>query len=60
MLITAKVEDDRVSAAEACESLTKVAIRSNPDKYFQVKANLSSAEKDKLVAFLKQHIDVFT
>ena len=54
MLITAEADDDKVGAAKAYESLTKVAIRS-----FQVGVHLSPAEKDELVAFLKQHIDVF-
>ncbi|XP_075633338.1 uncharacterized protein LOC142605785 [Castanea sativa] len=35
MFIVAEIEDDRVRVAEAYESLTKVAIRSNPKKYFQ-------------------------
>jgi len=53
MLIAAEARDDRVGAAEACESLTKVAIGSNPDKYFHVGAHLSPAKKDEFVAFLK-------
>ena len=59
MLIAAEAGDDRVGVAEACESLTKVAIGSNPDKYFHVGAHLSPAERVELVAFFKQHIDVF-
>ena len=59
MLIAAEAEDERVGVAEACESLTKVAIGSNLNKYFQVRADLSLAKRDELVAFLKQHIDVF-
>ena len=55
----AEAEDDRVEVAKACESLTKVAIGSNPDKYFQIGAYLSLAERDELVAFLKRHIDIF-
>ena len=48
MLITAEANDDKVGAAKAYESLTKVAISS-----FQVGVHLSLAEKDELVAFLK-------
>ena len=47
MLTVAKVEDNRVGAAEACESLTKVATRRNPDKYFQVGTHLSPVERDE-------------
>ena len=43
----------------ARESLIKVAIGGNFDKYFQLGAHLSLAKRDELVAFLKQHIDVF-
>jgi len=53
MLIAVDAEDDRVGVLEAYESLAKVAIESNLDKYFQVEAHLSPAERDKLVAFLK-------
>ena len=59
MLIATKAEDNKVGVAEAYESLTKMAIRSSPEKYFQVRAHLSPAERDELVAFLEQHIDVF-
>ena len=55
MLITAEADDDKVGAAKAYESFTKVAIGS-----FQVGVHLSPTEKDELVAFLKQHIDVFS
>ena len=53
MLIAAEAEDDKVEGAKAFESLTKVAIGSNLDEYFQVKVHLSLAKRDELVAFLK-------
>ena len=53
MLITAEADDDKVGAAKAYESLTKVAIRS-----FQVGVHLSPVEKDELVAFLKDRKSV--
>ena len=53
MLIAAEAEDDKVGATKAFESLTKVAIGSNLDKYFQVSVHLSLAKRDELVAFLK-------
>ena len=59
MLISAEAEDGRVGVTKACESLIKVAIDVNPNKYFQLGAHLSLVERDELVAFLKQHIDVF-
>ena len=60
MLIVAEAEDNKVGVTEACESLTKMAIRSSPDKYFQARTHLSPVERDELVAFLEQHIDVFS
>ena len=59
MLISIEAEDDRVEAAKAYESLIIMAIGGNSNKYFQLGAHLSPAERDKLMAFLKQHIDVF-
>ena len=53
MLIVVEAKDDTVGAAKACESLIKVVIGSNLDKYFHVGAHLSPAKKDEFVAFLK-------
>ena len=53
MFFAVEAEDNRVGAVEACESLTKMAIGSNPEKYFQVGAHLSPVERDELVPFLK-------
>lgn len=42
-----------------CEELEKVNVRSNEDKYFQVKTQLPLAEKEELLVFLRDNLDVF-
>ena len=42
-----------------CEDLEKFPIGNDPDKFFQVGAQLPSREKEELVVFLKNNIDVF-
>ena len=42
-----------------CEDLEKFAVSDNPEKFFQVGAQLSPQEKEELVEFLKRNIDVF-
>ena len=42
-----------------CEDLEKFPIGDDPDKFFQVGAQLPSQEKEKLIVFLKNNIDVF-
>ena len=43
-----------------CEELEKIIIDANDDKYFQVGVQLPPWEKEELVTFLKENIDVFT
>nr|POF23511.1 transposon ty3-i gag-pol polyprotein [Quercus suber] len=42
-----------------CEDLTKVTIRDNPEKFFQVGSELPLPEREELVEFLKKYLDVF-
>ena len=44
---------------EKCEKLEKVAIKGDPEKFFQVGAQLPPREKEELLAFLLKNIDVF-
>ena len=42
-----------------CEDLEKFAIGDDPEKFFQVRAQLPPWEKEELVEFLKRNVDVF-
>ena len=42
-----------------CEDLVKITIGDDPKKFFQVGSELPQQEKEELVEFLKQNIDVF-
>ena len=50
--------DIRIDEAK-CEDLEKVIIGDDSKKIFQVRAQLSPQEKEKLVEFLKRNVDVF-
>ena len=43
-----------------CEDLVKVTIGDDPEKFFQIGSQLPQQEREELVEFLKQNIDVFT
>ena len=43
-----------------CEDLVKITIEDDPEKFFQVGSQLPHQEREELVKFLKQNIDVFT
>ena len=48
------------SAEEAkCEDLEKIVVGDNPEKFFQVGAQLPPQEKEELIEFLRRNIDVF-
>ena len=48
------------SAEEAkCEDLENVVIGDDPEKFFQVRAQLPPKEKEELVEFLSRNVDVF-
>ena len=42
-----------------CEDLVKVVIKDDPEKFFQIGSQLPQREKEELIEFLKQNIDVF-
>ena len=42
-----------------CEDLVKVTIRDDSEKFFQIGCQLPQQEREELVEFLKQNIDVF-
>ena len=42
-----------------CEDLVKITIEDDPEKFFQVESQLPQQEREELVKFLKQNIDIF-
>ena len=42
-----------------CEDLEKVVIRDDPERFFQVGAQIPLLEKEQLVDFLRRNVDVF-
>ena len=42
-----------------CERLKEIAIDGDPERFFQVRAQLPSREKKEILAFLRKNIDVF-
>ena len=48
------------SAEEAkCEDLETVVVGDDPEKFFQIRAQLPPLEKEELIEFLRRNIDVF-
>ena len=39
--------------------MDKIAVDSDPEKFFQIGSELSSQEKEELVGFLRRNVDVF-
>ena len=51
---------DNKSANEVkCEDLEKVIIGNDPERFFQIEAQLPLREKEELVGFLRRNVDVF-
>ena len=50
---------DAVSEGEKCEKLEEIIINDDPEKFFQVETQLPLWEKEKLIAFLRENVDVF-
>ena len=50
---------DAVSEEVKCERLEEIAIDGDPEKFFQVGAQLPPREKEELLAFLMRNINVF-
>ena len=42
-----------------CEDLEKVAVGVDPEKFFQVGLELPPQEKEELIGFLRENVDVF-
>ena len=43
-----------------CEDLVKVVIGDDPENFFQIESQLPQQEREELIEFLKQNINVFT
>ena len=43
----------------SCEDLEKVLVGSDPERFFQVGSKLPPQEKETLIDFLRQNVDVF-
>ena len=50
---------DGTSEEAECEDLVKVTIGDDPEKFFQIGSQLPQQEREELIEFLKQNIDVF-
>ena len=42
-----------------CESLERVIVDDDPEKFFQVGSKLPLREKEELIGFLRENVDVF-
>ena len=50
---------DRDADEAKCEDLVRITVGDDPERFFQIGSQLPQQEKEKLVEFLKQNIDVF-
>ena len=50
---------DETSEEVKCEDLVKITIGDDSEKFFQVGSQLPQQEREELIDFLKQNIDVF-
>ena len=50
---------DRTAEEAKCEDLVKITIGDDPEKFFQIESQLPQQEREELIEFLKQNIDVF-
>ena len=52
--------DTEASAEEAeCESLVRIVVDNDPEKFFQVGSRLPPQKKEELIEFLRANVDVF-
>ena len=51
---------DRPADEAKCKDLVKITIGDDLEKFFQVGSQLPQQEREELIEFLKQNIDVFT
>ena len=50
---------DRPAEEAKCEDLVKITIGDDSKKFFQIGSQLPQQEREELIGFLKQNIDVF-
>ena len=50
---------DKLAEEATCEDLVKVTIGDDLEKFFQVGSQLPQQEREELIEFLKQNIDIF-
>ena len=50
---------DGLAEEAKCEDLEKIVVGDDPEKFFQVGAQLPPQEKKELIEFLRRNIDVF-
>ena len=50
---------DKLAEEVKCEDLVKVTIGDDPKRFFQIGSQLPQQEREELIKFLKQNIDVF-
>ena len=50
---------DKLAEEAKCEDLVKIIIGDNLEKFFQIGSQLPHQEREELIEFLKQNIDVF-
>ena len=50
---------DKLAEDAKCEDLVKVIIGDDPEKFFQLGSQLPHQEREELIEFLEQNIDVF-
>ena len=50
---------DETSEEVECEDLAKIIIGDDPEKFFRVGSQLPQQEREELIGFLKQNIDIF-
>ena len=50
---------DRPAEEAKCEDLVRITVGDDPERFFQIGSQLPQQEKEELVEFLKQNIDVF-
>ena len=51
---------DKPAEEAKCEDLVKVTIGDDPKKFFQIGSQLPQQEREELIEFFKQNIDVFS
>ena len=53
------IPDNGLAEEVKCKDLEKVVIGDDPEKFFQVGAQLPPQEREELIEFLRKNVDVF-